>query len=60
MLQKSPCNLQETFWCSRILPADCRELSDVPETFLQIAGRFRETKAGMQFKLMLRPDKCQF
>ena len=40
MLRKSPCNLQELFWCSRILPAICRRLSGVPESFLQLAADF--------------------
>ena len=41
MLQKSPCNLQELFWCPGFLPATCRRLSGVPESFLQIAGNFQ-------------------
>ena len=40
MLQKSPCNLQELFWCPGFLPATCRRLSDNPESFLQPAGDF--------------------
>jgi hypothetical protein len=37
---KPSCRTQETFWCSRNLPAVRRELATVGETFSQGAGRF--------------------